>query len=397
MPTQFHQFKQLPPELRTLIWEYALPDPRVFDIYPASTSQKTPAQQGLRFANQRDEPPPATSVVCRESRSFVLHHYSPLTLSSTTKYVDLSRDILLLESCLHERGLLRTLGFMSKMPQIRDNLRNLAFGTTWSVVSGVEHPFLDRKSGKTSTEKFLQRLAVFPSLERIVFVLHQEIQSEVRELPRAAGVWDGHLNQNATLYLAGTRPPPVKAILALSHCSLRPEDLPRPSRSTFCTIPWVEDKPALPHVNELLYYPLDIQGGNADLQGSDERYSDWHNRPWPTAKDLGRFARTLSRAIDTGVENLLADGPGDGGNYERRMRKADSRDEEEQCSGKRWRRSTTVATTHFKLPRIEGASLLWRYTLPASEALKHWPASWDDLITPPCSPTSAQDGCQCVP
>lgn len=396
MPKEFPQFTQLPPELRNLIWEYTLPEPRVFDIYPASTSQKTPAQQGLRFNNRLAEPPPAISAVCSESRSVILHHYSPLTLNSTTKYVDLSRDILLLESCLLERELLRTLGFMSRIPHIRNNLRSLAFGTSWDVVSGIWHPFLGGKSGKNSAGRFLQQLALFPNLYRVIFVLYQEVQFEVQKLPRTVGAWDGHLSQNATLYLAGTKPPPVKAILprtTLTDSSLRQEYLPK-HRSTMCTIPWTEDKPVMPYVNEVLYYLLEVGEGNAGVQEGTGTCPDGRGGLWPTTKDFRRFEKNLQRAVNAGVEKMLFHGPGDAGKCDKR-KKLDSRDEEgeQQPPGRRWPLRSSTVTPHVKVPRMEGASLLWRYTLPNPETLEDAPAG---PIETPCSPHPEQDGCQCV-
>lgn len=369
MPPDFPLFTQLPPELRNRVWECTLPEPRVFDIYPASTSQKTPAQQSLRFNNRLAEPPPATSAVCSESRSFTLYRYSPLTLNSTTKYVDLSRDILLLESCLLERELLRTLGFMSKIPQIRDNLRSLALGTSWGVKFGIWHPCLGGKLGTSSTGKFLQQLAMFPNLENVVFVLYQEVQFEVWKLPRTIDAWDGHLSQNATLYLSGTKPPPVRAILprtGLDGSPQRPEELARHSKSTICTIPWTEDKPAVPYINELLYYPLNVGKGNVNVRGVKKTCPDGRDKLWPTTKDLWMFERNLQSVVNTGVEKLLFKGPGDDARSRNKRSKLDRRDEEEaqQYLGRRRQPGSPIVTPHFKVPRMEGASLLWRFMLP---------------------------------
>ncbi|ROV94587.1 hypothetical protein VPNG_09178 [Cytospora leucostoma] len=331
MPTEFHYLTQLPPELRGLIWECTLPEPRVFDIYPASTSQKTPAEQGLRFTNQLTEPPPALSGVCRESRSFILRHYSPLVISSTTKYVDFSRDILLLESCLLERGLLRTLWFMSNMPQIRDNLCNLAFGTSWGMTTGIRHPFLGRNPGEGHAAKFLQRLAVFPKLRRVIFVLDQELQIEVRKLPERIDVWDGHLNQKATLYLAGTKPPSVKAIVsrvAPADSSLRSQAMTRPDVSASCSIPWTDEKPSLPYVNELFYYSVDLDDANDCMQVGEERSSDLRSGLWPTMVNFCQFKRQLDCAVDTGVEHLLSHGSSGADRCEQRKTNMGSRIED---------------------------------------------------------------------
>lgn len=371
MPTEFHYLTQLPPELRGLIWEWALPEPRVFDIYPASTSQKTPAQQGLRFTNQLTEPPPALSGVCQESRSFILRHYSPLIISSTTKYIDFSRDILLLESCLLERGLLQILWSMSMIPRIRDNLCNLAFGISWNVTTGIRHPFLGRKPGESNAAKFLQRLALFPNLKRVIFVLDQEMQIEVRKLPQRTRVWDGHLNQNATLYLAGTKPPSVKAILsriAPADSSLRPQAIIRPDVAALCNIPWTDEKPSLPHVNELLYYPVDLEEANDCVQVGEERHPNRCNGLWPTMVDFCQFKRELRCAVDMGVEQLLSRGSGGAERCEKRGLSMGSRGEEgeEALRKETWQRRGALPID-FKVPKMEGACLLWRFPLPAFE------------------------------
>lgn len=376
MATGFHKFAQLPPEVRNSIWELTLPEPRVLDIYPASTNQKTPARQGLRFANESTERPPAASAVCRESRSIILYHYSPLTLSSATKYVDLSRDILLLESCLLERELSRTLLFMSKIARIRDDIRSIAFGTSYSAsLGGIWHPSLGRAAPKAQTKnsmtKFLQRLSVFPQLERVIFVLYQEAQYEVVELPRAVGAWDGHLSQNATFYLAGVKPPRARDIF--SKATSVPQNVRNNNEKdrterpgpTSCTMPWTQEKPAWPHVNELRYYP---PGGDEDQQVQKENGTDtkWYRGSWScTVDDLRRFRRDWTRAADTAVEELQGDEPYQQGCCKKRGRLQD--DEELQRPHKRQSRLTS--TERLKLPTMETASLLWRYALPASSTL----------------------------
>ncbi|KAL2019808.1 hypothetical protein VTK56DRAFT_9159 [Thermocarpiscus australiensis] len=179
IPTLFTRFQRLPAELRNMVWEYALPEPRVYEVLDApNAKQKTPAQRGLIFANVHAEPPPALAAVCRESRYFVLHHYMPLTLASTTKYVDMSRDILLLEPYLLIKRLHRTLHFMSQIPLVRDNTTRLALGTSYGVYPGIFHPVLGRKVSKNNMSKLLSSLAKFPRLKTLIFVVHQEFQFE---------------------------------------------------------------------------------------------------------------------------------------------------------------------------------------------------------------------------
>ncbi|POS76754.1 hypothetical protein DHEL01_v204844 [Diaporthe helianthi] len=372
MTTGFHKFTQLPPEVRNSVWELTLPEPRVHDIYPASTNQKTQAGEGLRFANESTERPPAASAVCRESRSIILFHYRPLTLSSATKYVDLSRDILLLESCLLERELYRVLLFMSKITQIRTGICNIAFGTSYSTsLGGIWHPSLGRdipkSQAKKSMTKFLQRLSVFPKLERVIFVLYQEAQYEVKELPRADAAWDGHLSQNATFYLAGMKPPRARDIFSKAEKALR--DMPNSeqktgtegSELTSCTMPWTQEKPTWPHVNELRYHPPGL-GEDIDAEKTDKISTKRYPGSWScTVDDLRRFRRDWTRAADTALEESHRDEPSPQEWCKKRGRLQD--EEEPQRTQKR--QSRLVSTERLRLPTMETASLLWRYTLPA--------------------------------
>lgn len=422
-PTTLQKFTLLPPELRNIIWESSLPGPRVFDIYPASTSQKTPAQQGLRFANLCSEPPPALAAVCRESRSLALHHYRPLTLGDTTKYVDLSRDVLLLESCLFERNLLRTLLFMGRIPLVRENLRSLAFGTSYGVHTGVWHPVLGwKKLTRNNMGRFLQRLGVFPRLERLVFVVHQEVQFEVSELPsvgdmvEASCAWEGEVLRNAAVYLKGTRPPPPRTALprgsrneastvaplpchdglsrastpgssgssVSSESSFASSSFPDGDEPSFYRVPWTSEKPWLPHVNEISYYAQDESEDNDDADDNDdnddkddddddddEKEEEHAAKPpateasrprglAPTNDDWLHFRRTLKRDLETGLELGLADatmrmGP--------RKRKRKVEEDDVHSRSKRLRKPG-VPVEGYKVLAIEGASLLWRYSLP---------------------------------
>ncbi|KAL2127589.1 hypothetical protein VTI74DRAFT_10452 [Chaetomium olivicolor] len=176
---RFTNFRRLPPEIRNMIWGYALPEARVYEVLDApKAKQKTPAQHGLMFANVHTEPPPALAAVSRESRSFVLYHYKPLTLGKTTKFVDMSRDILLLEPYLLVKRLHRTLHFMSQIPLIRENSTRLALGTSYGIYPGIFHPVLGRKVSKNNMAKLLASLAKFPRLKTLIFVVHQEFQFE---------------------------------------------------------------------------------------------------------------------------------------------------------------------------------------------------------------------------
>ncbi|KAH6619492.1 hypothetical protein B0J18DRAFT_445714 [Chaetomium sp. MPI-SDFR-AT-0129] len=162
---QFTKFQRLPPEIRNMIWESAMPEPRVYEVLDApNAKQKTPAREGLMFANIHPEPPPALAA--------------PLTLGRTTKFVDVSRDILLLEPYLLVKRLHRTLHFMSQIPLVRDYATRLALGTSYGIYPGIFHPVLGRKVSKNNMGKLLGYLAKFARLKTLIFVVHQEFQFE---------------------------------------------------------------------------------------------------------------------------------------------------------------------------------------------------------------------------
>lgn len=394
-PTTFHNFTLLPAELRNEIWALSLPPPRVFDIYPASPSQKTPAHLGLRFANLRSEPPPPLAAVCRESRSFALHHYRPLTLGgTTTKYVDLSRDVLLLESCLFERNLLRTLLFMGKIPLIRDGLRKLAFGTSYGVHTGVWHPVLGwTRPTKNKMGRFLQRLGVFTGLETLVFMVHQEVQYEVAELPymrkvlEGTGSWDGQVSRNATVYEKGTPPPPGPRMLMGStysddDMSSRASTPSTSSEASFGSeggdmgagnsyrLPWTDERPWLPHENEVFYYTHPSEGKGEDDVDVDDAEARRKGPPQcrgPTATndDWLCFQRTLKRDLQAGVKLGLAESTARATGSPCKKRKRGQADNEVNSDEQRQSKCARVVKDGYKLPAIQGASLLWRYALPS--------------------------------
>ncbi|KAK4248175.1 hypothetical protein C7999DRAFT_13841 [Corynascus novoguineensis] len=162
---RFTKFRRLPPEIRNMIWEFALPEARVYEVLDApNAKQKTPAHEGLMFANVYPEPPPALAA--------------PLTLGKTTKFVDMSRDILLLEPYLLVKRLHRTLHFMSQISLVRDKATQLALGTSYGVYTGIFHPVLGRKVSKNNMSKLLASLAKFSRLKTLIFVVHQEFQFE---------------------------------------------------------------------------------------------------------------------------------------------------------------------------------------------------------------------------
>jgi len=466
-PDRFGPFQRLPAEIRNMIWEYSLPESRVYEVLDApNAKQKTQAQKGLMFANVHPEPPPALAAVCRESRYFVLHHYKPLTLGSTTKYVDLSRDILLLEPYLLVKRLHRTLHFMSQIPLVRDNINRLALGTSYGVYTGICHPVLSWKVSKNNMGKLLSTLAKFPKLKLLIFVVHQEFQFEfdfrfpgtLTPIPNHAPT--GYLSSaspgppnfghgatsypspanshngsrvGATLaplpsYSPAPRPAPQSPTGYPSPSSHSESPTPRPGASSPSGFPSppphhqyqhhhqhqqqqqqllprpqlvhqayrfkfdieanINHTPRRPHLNELLYYPLDIDEDKEDWDlgdlGTEE--SEWCD-PWPTNDDWRRFRKRFQRAINLSLEMGLAEESeklgkaggikGKGGkvaaeNSSRRERdytagggpwctaRERERDASSAWGGSRGEGGRPEKKMQF--PALKGASLLWRYT-----------------------------------
>ncbi|KAK0754237.1 hypothetical protein B0T18DRAFT_454039 [Schizothecium vesticola] len=347
-PDRFTRFQKLPAEIRNMIWEYALPESRVYEVLDApNAKQRTPAQKGLMFANVHPEPPPALAAVCRESRHFVLHTYKPLTLGNTTKYVDLSRDILLLEPYLLVKRLHRTLHFMSQIPLMRDNINRLALGTSYGVYTGICHPVLSWKVSKNNMGKLLSTLAKFTRLKLLIFIVHQEFQFEFDfrfpgtltpmptlpphtfsgyAPPAPTGYPSPASSTTSTSRIGATlgplpttaRPPPQQ-----QQQQHRPQLVHQAYRFKFDIEANINHTPRRPHLNELLYYPLDVDEDRDDYDAPEEE-SEWCD-PWPTNDDWRRFRKRFQRAIGLSLEM----------NLERRK---------------------------MQLPALKGASLLWRYT-----------------------------------
>ncbi|KAK3393241.1 hypothetical protein B0H63DRAFT_516436 [Podospora didyma] len=431
-PDLFGNFQRLPAEIRTMIWEYSLPEPRVYEVLDApNAKQKTPPHKGLMFANVHPEPPPALSAVCRESRYFVLHHYKPLTLGATTKFVDLSRDILLLEPYLLVKRLHRTLHFMSQISLVRDNINRLALGTSYGVYTGICHPVLSWKVSKTNMSKLLSTLAKFTKLKTLIFIVHQEFQFEFdfrfpgtmtpiprNPLPPSISISlnsppdlapfpspvssNGSLSATAGLgtfsprlpvlaphpgstspgfpspassrsgtLSAGLSPMPSQPPPPSGSSSLGP---PRPQlvhqayRFKFDIEANINHTPRRPHLNELLYYPLDIDEDKDDwdLNDTGEEESEWCD-PWPTNDDWRRFRKRFQRAINISLEMNTAGSDqesepkqsqkgGGGGGWDASC----PRDYYRECpEGEKSKPSTQKK---MQVPALKGASLLWRYT-----------------------------------
>ncbi|KAF4458150.1 hypothetical protein FALBO_15065 [Fusarium albosuccineum] len=286
MSTSFPSFTKLPAELRSMVWAYALPEPRVFEVLDTPHSNlKTPASAGLTFANSTHEPPPVLAAVCRESRAFVLRQYRPLTLSGTTKYIDPIRDIVLLEPYLLIRRLLRALQFLAQVDFMRNNMRQVALGTSYGFATGIFHPILSGKVSKNNMNMFLRKFAQFPRLKKVLFVVHEEFQCShpkppVMEWPYGLQLF--HHNYSFK----------VDDELEISYHN-----------------PWHF------HRNVFQYYPLRSEDATQDEidmgeSGTDEEEEDEIelNRK-PTNEDWRRFKRRFLKAVHSTLTKRLRGQP----------------------------------------------------------------------------------------
>ncbi|KAI1760712.1 hypothetical protein GGR53DRAFT_66030 [Hypoxylon sp. FL1150] len=182
-PQTFPQFSKLPLELRDLIWGYALPEPRVFEVLdsPSSTqSQNTPSGR-LMFADVRNEPPPSIARVCHDARQAVLRRYKPVAFSGTVKHLDLHRDIILLDSYLQVKRLLKVIRLLSQIEPIRRSATRLALGTSWGLHTGLHLRMFHRTvQTRRNMARFLQYVSKFRQLETIILVVYQRSAFNIR-------------------------------------------------------------------------------------------------------------------------------------------------------------------------------------------------------------------------
>ncbi|KAI5853286.1 hypothetical protein GGS23DRAFT_524226 [Durotheca rogersii] len=182
-PDSFPQFSKLPLELRDMIWEYALPEPRVFEVLDSPCSaqpQNTPSAR-LMFADVRNEPPPSIARVSRDARQAVLRRYKPIVFSGTVKHLDLCRDIILLDSYLQVKRLLKVMRLLSQIESIRRSVTKIALGTSWGLHTGL-HLRLFHRSVQTGRNmaKFLEYVSKFRQLETVILVVYQRSAFNLR-------------------------------------------------------------------------------------------------------------------------------------------------------------------------------------------------------------------------
>ncbi len=285
----------------------------MYEVFDAPhAKQKTPAQQGLVFANVHPEPPPALSAVCRESRYFVLHHYKPLTLGSTTKYVDLFARHPTVGALPAHQAAASDSALPGQIPLLRRNINRLALGTSYGVYTGICHPVLQLESlqeqhgqaalgvGKvpapedahlsscirnsSSSSTFApplpyRRPRAF--LARLLYPTRPVSMPVAPPAPRPAAPSSGRRSRPPFCQILTRRSRlshqrPLPARLHHSTCThasppaatlQAPQFAPRPQlvhqayRFKFDIEANINYTPRRPHLNELLYYPLDIDGG----------------------------------------------------------------------------------------------------------------------------------------
>ncbi|RBR18055.1 hypothetical protein FVER53590_25763 [Fusarium verticillioides] len=258
----FVAFNNLPTEIRSMVWAYTLPEPRVYEILdtPFSTL-RTPAFAGLMFSSSSHDAPPVLAAVCREPRAFVLHRYRPLTLSNTIKYIDPSRDIILLQPYLLIKRLLRTLHCLAEVDFMRRDLSQVAFGISYGFSTGIYHPILSGKVSKNNMKTLVKKLARFSKLGKVLFVVHEEFNCVISKPHRAE-----------------------------SQLELLSNSFVKPQEDDLSGTTWHFRR------NEIQYYPLhfeeEVEEDEPDTEDDDVEL----NRK-PTNEDWRRFKRRFLKAV----------------------------------------------------------------------------------------------------
>lgn len=297
--TTFSQFCKLPPEIRDMVWAYALPEGRVLEVLDAPRcSLKTPAEAGLMFADQVHESPPHLTMVCQESRAFVFHRYKAVTFSGITKYLDPARDTILLESYLLNRRLLRVLDLLARIPSIRNHVHHFALGTSYGFSTGILHPLINGKMTKRNMKMFLGKLSRFPRLRTLFFVAHQQFRPMLPSIPALA--WSYQINILCKDLLLHRD--------VMSDVTYQYDCCWQRSEFRSCHLADKENKDHLLHLTPI----------------PNEKDTGWPERR-PTRHDWKRFQRRFSKAMSVA----------------------------------RSKRSETERTSAWPAMRVEGSNLLW--------------------------------------
>lgn len=161
--TNFESFPNLPPELRTKIYEYCLPGPQTVPVRFSSSKSTyyTPSSQSTLLA------------ISRETRSFYLSYYNLLLFSpahDSVIYVDPAIDTLLFDSleCSPDGELSRDL----RECNMRGEIQRVAIDTNlWEVM-------------RIFRVDCLSEIRVLPSLKTLALVLRRDYPERDSE-PRA--------------------------------------------------------------------------------------------------------------------------------------------------------------------------------------------------------------------
>ncbi|KAI1202165.1 hypothetical protein F5X97DRAFT_254279 [Nemania serpens] len=193
----FPQFSKLPPELRDQIWSYNFPEARIYEVLDSPTTHppKAVPSAKLMFADVRNEPPPALARVCRDSRQAVLRHYKPLAFSGVVKHINLRHDILLLDSYLQVRRLLKVVRLLSQVEPIRRIVSRIALGTSWGLHTGLYLRIFHKPGQKNQNmARLLMYLSKFTNLNAIILVVFQRSAFNLTfgESNQVTIPWDHH-------------------------------------------------------------------------------------------------------------------------------------------------------------------------------------------------------------
>ncbi|KAJ1327580.1 2EXR family [Microdochium nivale] len=261
---QFYQFNRLPAELQDLVWQHALPEPRVYEVFdaPAPSIPRSDPANHLLFADIRNERPPAIGTVCHGARNAVMRRYRPVVLSGTVKFLDLTRDVLLLDSYLQVRRLLKAIRLLSQVDVIRKHISQIALGTSWGLHAGLQLRLFHRTvQTKRNMTRLLKHLAQFTKLEAVVLVVYQRsaFSLQVQWLDQRCFAW------------TPSAPPPAASVSTLpwhqQHPSAPRTMGPEPAQPT----PRMQNQPGY-HYNFHVNFNLDNYWLRRPCHSSLEEY-----------------------------------------------------------------------------------------------------------------------------
>lgn len=122
-----------------------------------------------------------------------MRRYKPIVLSGTVKFLDLRRDVLLFDSYLQVRRLLKAIRLLSQVDVIRKNISQIALGTSWGLHAGLQLRLFHRSvQTKRNMAKLLKHLAQFKKLEVVKLVVYQRsaFSLQVQWLDQRCFAWN---------------------------------------------------------------------------------------------------------------------------------------------------------------------------------------------------------------